>query len=301
MICGARAGHRPRPATCGRARTAHHPTAPRAGIQFRQALFEFLELRAEFIARVSRPVRLAGPGRQLQRATSTFCWPAKRGTTRPRRRVTTMSTAAITHLRPSNWRAVHVGVRRALAILRQLIGVDLLEIAHAAQGRESLFGHQSRGEIVRSRAKDGGLVFGVDGLCTAFEAERVLQDRAHFVGHVAHRGRTFASLLGQQPGDQQLEPRRNRLPRLDCVVRVRWAIFLASNRDRTADNPRSSRGQRAQSVDVVGGARRLIGELLRARRNGEPEGHWSCRPRRRQRRNPRAAGAPPHPAGCWKA
>ena len=53
-----------------------------------------------------------------------------------------------------------------------------------------------RREIVGGGAEDGGFAFRGDIGGGAFEPERVLKHRVHFIGHVPHGRRTLAALLG---------------------------------------------------------------------------------------------------------
>jgi hypothetical protein len=97
------------------------------------------------------------------------------------------------------------------------------------------------------------------------EAQRVLQHRVHLVGDVAHGRRAFPGLLGEQPRDQQLEPRRNRLHRLEARHRLGRDLLGVEGRVERRITRQQFVGQRTEAVDVVGGPGRLAGELLGAR------------------------------------
>ncbi len=160
---------------------------------------------------------------------------------------------------PSRAGAMLAFCRRADFVdARQHVGRDLFEFAHRADRRQIRFGHQRRREIVGGGAEDGGLAFGGRGFDAAIEPQSVLQHRAHLVGDMPHGRRPFAALLGQQPGDQQFEARRNRLHRLDARHRLGGDLLRVEGRIERRIAREQFVGQRAETIDVVRGARGFV-------------------------------------------
>ena len=194
-------------------------------------------------------------------------------------------------------------LRAQLVDLRQHAGIDFFELAHRARcGRLVFVRHDGGREVVGRGAEDRRLGSRDRFRRRVFEAQRVLQHRVHLVGHVAHGRRTLAALLGQQPRNQQLEARRNRLDRLESRHRLGGDLLRVEGRIERRITRQQLVRQRAEAVDVIGGPRRLARELLRARRKWRTRRALRCcRLRRRRRRNPRAAAGRRHRAGCSKA
>ena len=87
-------------------------------------------------------------------------------------------------------------LRTQLVDLRQHARIDFFELAHRARGRRRLIRHQRRREVVGGGGEDRGFAFRGDVGRGAFESERVLEHRVHFIGDVPHRRRALAPLLG---------------------------------------------------------------------------------------------------------
>ena len=128
---------------------------------------------------------------------STFCSLASFGSSNATAAVTMTSTAAITKPRRRlRVRCSRNDLRTQLVDLRQHARVDFLELAHRARGHFRFVRHDGRREIVGGGVEQGDFTLRGDVGGGAFEPERVLQHRVHFVGHVAHGRRTLAALLG---------------------------------------------------------------------------------------------------------